>query len=643
MDSRYNWGENKYGGAGSYDYRPGMIQSYDYANWGYIILYIIVILLSLFGNLLFLFTIKKNTLLQKTPHFLLATLSIRDLIVTLGVIPFVIDSQAVNYMHWKAGEALCKGYSFMNYGTMAQHSFNIVFLMYFLYFWYRKQESYATTDGNIIRRETKMHKWSIPLMWVIGISLAIPAGALAWQNINPVNGSRMCVLWPGYGSGNNYWAKLSVVIGGFLIPLIFIIFPALALAMQVFKCREPRLDPPHNRTAATGVALVFILIVTRFPYEIHQMVGLFNQGRIGDRMDPQWSSMQSNTNFEKEMIFNALIYIAPAIHPFVYFLMNPLYRDCLKKTWKAGLCSKDSTEGQQDNGNKERMKEMKSIPPQRNRAPQDMRSKEEPLVDRRHPVIIPAVSGSSGYYNARQHHPPTQHQHPHHQQTHHHHTHHPLKSHYDGNLSFEERQTMRAIADQNHFPLDNSFENHSIMTTSPNSNLPPVFEFEGLKYIDTARVEPRIAYSPEKTPPKTPDTPRYDQKPFADPVERFIQNNAWAHYPMEMVDFSIPPTLPESPMLIRSQSRVNDLDETLEVLEESPGSKKRNRNFNSSKEEFILSNGRPKKNQIKKPLTSPENQLLSRASGIEIKISGRSRSRTDLCPDIPRSKFEHCV
>ncbi|QQP38461.1 Histamine receptor H3, partial [Caligus rogercresseyi] len=144
----------------------------------------------------------------------------------------------------------------------------------------------------------------------------------------------------------------------------------------------------------------------------------------------------------------------------------------------------------------------------------------------------------------------------------------------DGNLSFEEQQTMRAIADQNTFPhLDNSFDNSMMKHTAspPNSKLPPVFEFEGLKYIDTARVEPRIAYSPEKTPPQTPDTPRYEQKPFADPMERFLLNNAMfqQHAQLEMVDFSTPPPLlPESPLLARAPSRHDDLDETLEVLEE---------------------------------------------------------------------------
>ncbi len=91
---------------------------------------------------------------------------------------------------------------------------------------------------------------------------------------------------------------------------------------------------------------------------------------------------------------------------------------------------------------------------------------------------------------------------------------------------------LKMLQPDQHF-LDTSFERIS-------PQLPPVFEFDGLKYIDTARVsfaldrwsdgcvlcyvshcptqvEPRIGYSPEKTPPKTPETPHYRQKPFATP------------------------------------------------------------------------------------------------------------------------------
>ena len=73
--------------------RYGNIQPYDVANWGYIILYLIVILVSLVGNGLFLFTVKKNPALRRTQHFMLASLAARDLIVSILVVPFVIDSQ----------------------------------------------------------------------------------------------------------------------------------------------------------------------------------------------------------------------------------------------------------------------------------------------------------------------------------------------------------------------------------------------------------------------------------------------------------------------------------------------------------------------------------------------------------------------
>lgn len=73
--------------------RFGNIHQNDYANWGYIILYLVVILASLVGNSMFLTVIKKSQHLRRTHHFFLATIAIRDLVVTLLVVPFVMDSQ----------------------------------------------------------------------------------------------------------------------------------------------------------------------------------------------------------------------------------------------------------------------------------------------------------------------------------------------------------------------------------------------------------------------------------------------------------------------------------------------------------------------------------------------------------------------
>jgi hypothetical protein len=83
-----------------------------------------------------------------------------------------------------------------------------------------------------------MHKWSIPLAWVLGLGLAIPAGALAWDSVNATTMTKMCSIWDGRGhSKSNYWVQLSMVVVGFFIPLV----------MQLLGSRQPRLDPPHSR------------------------------------------------------------------------------------------------------------------------------------------------------------------------------------------------------------------------------------------------------------------------------------------------------------------------------------------------------------------------------------------------------------
>ena len=80
--------------------RFGNIHPYDYSNWGYIILYLIVILLGLVGNYLFIMTLKSNPQMRRTHHFFLGFLSLRDFVVTILVVPFVIDSQVSDIGIW---------------------------------------------------------------------------------------------------------------------------------------------------------------------------------------------------------------------------------------------------------------------------------------------------------------------------------------------------------------------------------------------------------------------------------------------------------------------------------------------------------------------------------------------------------------
>ena len=67
----------------------------------------------------------------------------------------------------------------------------------------------------------RFHKWAIPLTWVLGLGLAIPAGALAIEGFDMTTNTRTCTIWHGRdGTGSGFYVQLSAVIVGFFIPLL---------------------------------------------------------------------------------------------------------------------------------------------------------------------------------------------------------------------------------------------------------------------------------------------------------------------------------------------------------------------------------------------------------------------------------------
>ena len=90
-------------------------------------------------------------------------------------------------------------------------------------------------------------------------------------------------------------------------PLLILLFPFIALFMQLCGAREPRLDPPHNRNAMTAIALVFVFMASRGPYEIYQLMKLFDKSSMGSRFStPMGTPSAGYWSFEKDMILNCL-------------------------------------------------------------------------------------------------------------------------------------------------------------------------------------------------------------------------------------------------------------------------------------------------------------------------------------------------
>ena len=136
-------------------------------------------------------------------------------------------------------------------------------------------------------------------------------------------------------STSEFNVALTNVFVSFFVPSIILLFPLIALFMQVCGARSPRLDPPHNRNAWTTITLSLIFVVTRSPFEIYELVKLFDRSvkqvmpSLGTRSLGDWS-------FTTDMTITCLVLLAPALHPIVYYAFNPEYRQGFKNIWKKG-------------------------------------------------------------------------------------------------------------------------------------------------------------------------------------------------------------------------------------------------------------------------------------------------------------------
>ena len=188
-----------------------------------------------------------------------------------------------------------------------------------------------------------MHKWSIPLVWVIASGLAITAGAMAGVHFNPSTQAQMCLVWDGRNShSSGYKISMSLFFVIFVLPIIVLSFPFIALSMQVFGCREPRLDRPHSRTALTGILLFVFYGVTLGPFQVYEAMKLFQTFAGPMRSQSQtWGTPYAPWTVNTDVLLNAMIYVACVIHPIIYFAVNPEYRSGLVVAWKNLYCNKD--------------------------------------------------------------------------------------------------------------------------------------------------------------------------------------------------------------------------------------------------------------------------------------------------------------
>ena len=466
---------------------------------------------------------------------------------------------------------MCKFYLFVDFAVKGIHAFLLVFGSLFLYFWYRKNESYATESGEIHTRRTKMHKWAIPLAWVLGVGVAIAPGAMATMNCGQCG-----VFHFGFmnSSSTEYYVNLSFLIVAFILPWIVLMFPLLALFMQLCGSRSPRLDFPHNRTAIIMVLFILLFIGSRAPHDIYELMKMFSSefGIKGDYINRGLPYM----SLETQMTMDCLVFIPILLHPLIFILFNGEYREGFRHMWRNLYCNRTGRAHREDQQNKYRNSSRPIVKPSQGGIMRGgfRKSGGDSLLPEVQPMIVssqrqrqqPMVNQmqqklGNPYIPQGQTYLPT-----------------------NTGQPYIPMQTL-SPAQQPLMPpaFDSSFDMESPADRDPTHQFPAHFTYGNFNYIDSGRVEPKIAYTPTNTPPKTPQIPRYDIKPFKQP--NYV-DGTW-EYPLDQEPYTgrmpasqIPlggyhdPSLPSSAVMVDvddEQMMEKDVPMEIESLENSPG------------------------------------------------------------------------
>ena len=233
---------------------------------------------------------------------------------------------------------------------------------------------------------------------------------------------------------------------------------------------------------------IFTKAYLRAPHDVFELMKMLTQinANRNDRfggINPQYRTPES------EMILDCLVYLPCLLHPIILFILNPDYRQGFANVWK-NVCNSGGAENRPRSHHRDRVASPHARPiikPQhkiygRTRA-------DKSLVAEVQPMIVPAQRPLLNQMGQKLHGYPV----------------------YNPRTPYIPMDTMATrdplLAANNSFDLD----------TSNQAALPPEFEYGKFKYVDTARVEPKIAYTPTNTPPKTPQMPHFDKAPFKQP------------------------------------------------------------------------------------------------------------------------------
>ena len=92
--------------------------------------------------------------------------------------------------------------------------------------------------------------------------------------------------------------------------------------------------------------------------QIYEASRLFSQSVGGFRLNQNWNTPRGAYEFNTDIILSAIMYASCAIHPILYFLVNPDYRAGLKVVWRELYCNKDPAQREREAAAKRQQRAM---------------------------------------------------------------------------------------------------------------------------------------------------------------------------------------------------------------------------------------------------------------------------------------------
>ena len=111
-------------------------------RWGYAALLGLTIAASLALNLGFLLSFVGSSNIRQQPHWAFLFLAIRDLLVTLVLIPSAIDWFVTNFGMWSGGMIWCKTAGFLEFALAFEYPLLLIAIAFILY-----TRRYGPPDG----------------------------------------------------------------------------------------------------------------------------------------------------------------------------------------------------------------------------------------------------------------------------------------------------------------------------------------------------------------------------------------------------------------------------------------------------------------------------------------------------------------